>query len=162
MTTSVLNFGYQPFIRTVNTGSSPEAKKFELQTERVVAHFRDRASRQRALQELHEVWSRQGSTNQNGNHVDTIARETYELSKRFLNCLPSEVCSPEVSADPDGEISLDWYEGPTKQLSVSIGPGGKMTYAGIFGQGIKAHGTEAFDDAIPATVFDGIRRVYRR
>ena len=85
MTTSVLNFGYQPFIRTVNTGSSPEAKKFELQTERVVAHFRDRASRQRALQELHEVWSRPGLTIRNGNNVDAITRETYELGKRFLH-----------------------------------------------------------------------------
>lgn len=67
---------------------------------------------------------------------------------------------PHVSVDPDGEISLEWYRAPRLVFSVSVGPQGELTYAGLFGRS-KVHGLEIHTvDGIPREIRAGIQRVY--
>lgn len=49
-------------------------------------------------------------------------------AERFLRLLPDEVPVPEISPDPDGDISLDWKIGDF-QLTMSIGASDSVPYA---------------------------------
>jgi hypothetical protein len=80
---------------------------------------------------------------------------------RFLRYVPAGLPDPDVSIDPDGEVSLEWYRAPRKTFSVSIGRDGRLSYAGLFG-GSTLHGTEAyFADELPGEIRSGLRRVFQ-
>ena len=49
--------------------------------------------------------------------VDYDLRKTVE---QFLNSLPTIIPDPEISADPDGEISLDWCSEPRKVFTCNL------------------------------------------
>ena len=78
---------------------------------------------------------------------------------RFLNILPINTRLPEVSVDPDGEIVLEWYKAPRQVFSISVGTNGELVYAGLFGSN-KTNGTEFFEDEVPKTILDNLKRVY--
>ena len=71
---------------------------------------------------------------------------------------PRSVPAPEISAEPDGEIAFDWHEG-VGTFSVSVGPGGVLNYAGLFGKN-KVYGTEYWGDEIPGPIIDNVVRLY--
>lgn len=74
--------------------------------------------------------------------------------------LASDVPEPEISIDPDGEVAMEWHRAPRLVFSVSVGPRGELTYAGLFGRN-KVHGLETYvADGIPRAIRDGIRRVH--
>jgi hypothetical protein len=57
---------------------------------------------------------------------------TYINSLIFLSLLPEYLPLPELSADPDGAISMEWYRTPEWIFSISIDENGKIDYAGLF------------------------------
>lgn len=81
-------------------------------------------------------------------------------ARLFLNTLPTTAPIPEVSADPDGEVALDWDFGERKALTVSIGPTGRCTFAWMNGQST-IRGTEWMDDEIPASVAFALSQLAR-
>jgi hypothetical protein len=89
--------------------------------------------------------------------VDPLACFYAEL---FLSTLPTTAPIPDVSADPDGEISLDWDFGERRALTVSIGPTGRCTFAWMNGQS-KYRGTEWMGDEIPASVAFALSQLAR-
>ncbi|HUE81823.1 MAG TPA: hypothetical protein VMM84_06885 [Pyrinomonadaceae bacterium] len=90
--------------------------------------------------------------------AEPVLFESLENAKRFALALPFSLAAPEVSAEPDGEITFEWYSNPTRVFSVSIGPHNELTYAGIFGAS-RAYGTEVFHDEIPEIILSHIKRV---
>jgi hypothetical protein len=55
---------------------------------------------------------------------------------------------PSISAQPDGQLTLEWYRTATRTLSLSIDPDGFIHYAGLFGA--EEHfGTVAFLGGLP-------------
>ena len=161
MTTLALN-GYQPFARTVNTGSSPESRRVQEQTEAFVKHFRHRADRERVFEELDRVTSEASATGWDGYRGNPSNLSSYQLARRFLASLPTTLPVPEVAIDPDGDIGFDWYLDSKHLYTVSIGANGRLAYAGVFGSGARTHGTEVFDDNVPEVVIQNISRVFRR
>jgi len=89
--------------------------------------------------------------------AEAVLLESYENAKRFARSLPFSLSSPEVSADPDGEITFEWYSSPTRVFSVSVGPNNELHYAGLFGAS-RAYGTEVFHDEIPEVILSHIKR----
>jgi hypothetical protein len=75
----------------------------------------------------------------------------YYFAQVFLSALPTTAPSPEVSADPDGEVSFDWFFGERKALSISIGATGRCTFAWMLGQST-FRGTDWIEDEIPASI----------
>jgi hypothetical protein len=69
----------------------------------------------------------------------------------FLEALPTTTPIPEISADNDGEVALDWIFGPKKALTVSIDGRGRCAYAWMLGQ-INSRGTDWITDGIPANI----------
>ena len=113
--------------------------------------------RQAASRRLYEIREECGRSDWDGYGARAVSFRTYEKAKQFIGALPWGVAVPEISADPDGEISFEWYSAPSKVFSVSIGPTNELSYAGLFGAS-RTHGTEIFHDEIPQIVFSHIRR----
>ena len=81
-------------------------------------------------------------------------------AKRFLQMWPSSLPFPEIAAEPDGDIALEWIEARRLMFSLSISGNNRIAYAGVFGVN-ETHGTEYFGDVIPRIVLDSVRRVTR-
>lgn len=88
-----------------------------------------------------------------------VTRETVRRAVAFAWSLPRSLPTPEVSADPDGEISFDWLGASGTMFSVSINDRGRLAFAGRFSEKSKLHGTEEFVDACPSEVLRGIEKV---
>jgi len=78
----------------------------------------------------------------------------------LIQRLPSWAPNPEVSIDPDGEISLEWDSGRRCVFSVSVGPNGSLSFAGLFGEAIR-HGVQTFSGEIPTVLLRGIERTIK-
>jgi len=103
----------------------------------------DKLSRQ-----IEELYQDCAKANWDGYNAKPACRSLRKTVEKFLNALPTTISDPEINADPDGEISLDWCERPTKVFSISIGKRGRLSYAALDGQR-KTHGVEFFQKDIP-------------
>jgi hypothetical protein len=113
---------------------------------------------QDAYRQLYQVLEECGRSNWNGYGAQPVLFESYERAKRFVRALPFGIPMPEVSAEPDGEITFEWFASPTRVFSVSVGPNNELNYAGLFGAS-RTYGTEVFHDEIPDVVLSHIKRV---
>ncbi len=91
-----------------------------------------------------------------------VTRETVRRAVAFALSLPRSLPTPEVSADPDGEVSFDWLGASGTMFSVSVNERGRLAFAGRFSEKSKLHGTEEFVDACPPELLRGIEKVGRR
>lgn len=110
------------------------------------------------LEKLHSTFEKCNQPNWDGYFGLPVSFETYLKAKQFIESFPTALHAPEVSVDPDGEISFEWYQAPRKVFSVSVGPNNELTYAGLFGAS-KTHGIETFHDEIPRVVLENVQRV---
>lgn len=84
--------------------------------------------------------------------------ETVGAALRFAYCLPRFAPLPEVSVDPDGEISFDWLTRNGEMFSVSINKQNRLAYAGWFGEKSRIHGVEQLAETCPSEIVRGIQR----
>ena len=112
------------------------------------------------LHALEDEFRRACSMNWDGYGALPADPFSYNYAGEFLRLLPSHVPNPEISVDPDGEISMEWDCGPRNVFSVSVGRDGTLTYAGLFGYN-KAHGTEIYSGHIPANISTNLNRVLK-
>lgn len=84
--------------------------------------------------------------------------ETVRAALRFAYCLPRFAPLPEVSVDPDGEISFDWLTRTGEMFSVSINKQNRLAYAGWFGEKSRIHGVEQLAETCPSDIIRGIQR----
>jgi hypothetical protein len=88
--------------------------------------------------------------------VDSAATRTAES---IVRALPEGFPVPEVSAEPDGAISLDWAHSRSRVFTLSAGPTDRLAFAWLDGTD-KGHGVARFDGiTIPRRVIDGIRSI---
>ena len=111
------------------------------------------------LQSLNNVFKECSTDNWDGYGAKAIDRISFVQALRFIHSLPRTIPTPDLTAEPDGEIALEWYHGKRRIFSVSIGRTGELTYAGLFGSN-KTHGTEYFGDELPKTILDNIQRTF--
>jgi hypothetical protein len=117
-------------------------------------------SAEHALSELNDVLVEAAEAGWNGYGAKPLQTEAYINAKRFLEALPTTAPVPEVSADQDGEISLDWIFERGKALSISIGANGRCSYAWIRGRRI-SRGTDWLDDEIPSSIVLALGQLVR-
>ncbi|MDQ6950427.1 MAG: hypothetical protein Q9M26_02035 [Mariprofundales bacterium] len=80
------------------------------------------------------------------------------LAKQFLESLPLGCEAPTIGAEPDGQVTLEWYRAPTLMLSVSVSPTGELHYASLLGAS-KRYGSEPFSGVVPESVLDLVRKI---
>ena len=106
------------------------------------------------LERLASECSREGW---DGYGAEPVRPGTVAQAGRFLDALPKQFPVPAPGVEPDGCVTLEWYESPDWIVSVSVSPDCRLDYAAILGT-LKQHGSCVFADAIPATVLDLIKQ----
>lgn len=161
MNTAVLR-GPGLLTRSRSTGTSSYAEGLRKQREEIRRHLLTSLAVSRttdsALSELNEVRVEAACPGWDGHGARPINFDAYLQARRFLEALPTTTPPPEVSADPDGEVSLDWIFGPRKALTLSIGANGRCSYAWIRGKRT-SRGTEWLDDEVPTNILNALAQL---
>ena len=95
-----------------------------------------------------------------GEGAEPVSPATITKAQAFLSALPSDVPDPQVGPDPDGEVSLDWFDEPDWGVAIALNANGRLSYAAVFGAA-RAHGTERFREEVPRPVLELLRRLRR-
>ena len=99
---------------------------------------------------VHENWDGQGAA--------PINERALDYARRVVQMLPVTTPAPEVTVDPDGEVSFDWRADSRRSLSVSIDPLGTLRYASIVG-GSENFGAEPWRDGLPESILGLLQKV---
>ena len=137
-----------------STGVSDAAYRLKQALEESLEHYLE--SRLEFL--LPEIESLHDVSDGDSTPVDI---DTIRAATQFAYSLPRFGPLPEVSADPDGEISFDWV-GPSGELfSVSVNSQNRLAYAGWFGETSRIHGIEQLAEGCPQQIVRGIEKAIR-
>lgn len=109
-----------------------------------------------ALTSLERLASECSQEGWDGHGAEPIRPETIAQAGRFLGALPKQFPVPAPGVEPDGCVTLEWYESPDWIVSVSVSPDCRLDYAAILDKR-KKHGSCVFVDAIPVAVLDLIK-----
>jgi hypothetical protein len=93
------------------------------------------------FQQLDEVFEECYSDGWDGEQAKPISEEVLRCAERFLRSFPLGMEAPEVGAEPDGAITLEWYRSPNKVISISINPDGWVYWAALIGAS-RRHGAD--------------------
>ncbi len=115
----------------------------------------------KAHDELLDVCGEASNPNWDGYTGSAVVAETCEMARKLLSVLPLGTRMPAVAVDADGLVSLEWYHGPRRTLSISVSPDGELYYAALVGASSR-HGTHIFYGSLPQDLMDLIREVTSR
>ncbi len=164
MTVATTALSAQNFwVRSYNTGTSDTARNLQKIFEETVSDLRRSVTWNRigdAMTALMEAFEECSEPNWDGYGATPILAAAYEEARTFLNALPAQIPVPEIVPEPDGSIGFEWNNGPNRIFVASVNGIGLILYAGILGKCNKTHGTEVFDDFIPANIVESVKRVY--
>lgn len=161
-THTTTNFGGYQWLFGPNRGVSEDAVELQV---KIIRLSNDEPQsmlldKQDLLQELYEVFLECSEENWDGYGAKAIDPIFYSEAIRFFTALPiATIPRPEITVDPDGEVVFEWYNGPKRIFSISVGGNSELTYAGLFGSN-KTSGIEYFGDELPKTILENIQRVF--
>jgi hypothetical protein len=110
------------------------------------------------FEELLKTFEGCRNPNWDGYGAQAVREETYHVAHQFLTSLPSGTPAPSIGAEPDGQITAEWYRSPQRTLSVSVSPEGDLHYAALLGAE-RICGTETFRTRMPQVLADLIKRI---
>ncbi|MDP3030051.1 MAG: hypothetical protein Q8O04_11285 [Deltaproteobacteria bacterium] len=108
--------------------------------------------------ELRNIRNQCSSPDWDGYGALPVTDHTFIMALSFLKALPLGIPAPTVGAEPDGQITLEWYRSPRHILSISISPEGDLHYAALQGRR-KNYGTEPYWGDVPQIILDLIHQV---
>lgn len=152
--------GFSP--RIGSKAVSEDYQSIQREFRNTIAHLREPittgASYRAMIAALEHAYQSANASNWDGYGADAVKEHVRSEAERFLELLPSDLAMPEVSVDPDGDMSFEWLKSRRYVFSVSLSGNNKIVFAGICG-GNDIHGTESFGDTIPSIIIDAIRRL---
>lgn len=116
-------------------------------------------SRSVATEAIFEAWLATDESWKLGDDENAISEEVRDTAIHFVESLPLGFPLPEVTAEPDGHINLEWYREPRRVVSVSIAPSNRLAWAALIGTE-SPRGIVRFIDTIPVILLDQIARVF--
>jgi len=134
------------------------AEQVEQGLRRLLGSYSLGLARRQTFEQLYDLADECRAPNWDGYDASPIMPRTIGVASRFLEALPIGTRMPIVGAEPDGEVTFEWYRSPRRILSVSISPGGEIHYAALLGSS-KAYGTEPFFGEVPGVILQLVRRV---
>jgi hypothetical protein len=90
---------------------------------------------------------------------ETVSEDVWRTTKLFIQNLPLGFPQPDVTAEPDGHINLEWYQSPRRVISVSVAPNNRLHWAALIGTE-SPRGAARYTDRVPSTILDQIARVF--
>jgi hypothetical protein len=97
-----------------------------------------------------------------GPNSKAVSAAVLSYAEEFLDLLPDDIPAPEIAAVSEGEIEFEWYVGPDDNFCVSVGDGGRLSYAGRYSDkcGIaRSSGTEWLPHREPYRKHLGVYRL---
>ena len=77
--------------------------------------------------------------------ADELSRK---WTRKVLAAFPTRLGVPEIAFEPDGDAGLEWWRGPDRALTVSVGRNGELRYAARL-NAARVIGTGMFADGLP-------------
>lgn len=80
---------------------------------------------------------------------------------KLIYLLPSSIIfpMPTITAQPTGEIAIEWYRGRRSIFAVSLSGNNELIWAGLYGPN-KYHGIEYFGNSLPPAIITNLKRLY--
>ncbi len=97
-------------------------------------------------------------SNWNGEGADPVPDAAFEEARAFLYQFPAILPLPDVIAEPDGYLGLEWYRNKRLLYVVSFNGQGVLSCSGLIGQ-TKVYGTYYMDAGVPSEILRIITRV---
>lgn len=145
----------------ISRSNSDAARQLDEQLSRVNASLHDSialGAQSAVCGELADVYLECRHPNWDGFNALPVDPDSFELARAFLLSLPLGTSAPSAGAHPDGQISLEWYNGPRRSLTISFDPVGNLHYAAFAGPS-RACGTAAFDGEAPHIILELIEQI---
>jgi hypothetical protein len=95
--------------------------------------------------ELQAIWDEVREPNWDGYDALPVPREALINARKLVNALPRDLPGPSAGAEPDGQLTLEWYRDPRCTLSVSVGHDNELHFAALLGKN-SICGTASFVD----------------
>lgn len=116
-------------------------------------------SRSVATEAIIEAWQAPDENWKLNDEEVAVSDEVKETAIQFVESLPLGFPQPEVTAEPDGHLNLEWYREPRRVVSVSIAPNNRLHWAALIGTE-SPRGVARFIDRVPTIILDQIGRVF--
>ncbi len=114
---------------------------------------------------LGEISSAAATANWDGLGAKAVSTRTLSQTRRILAMLqillPQTTPPPEILAESDGEISVDWTAGLARTISISIGDHGRINFAAQFGEEGEVHAWQSVDTTNAIRLEEDLREVAR-
>lgn len=141
-------------VKSYGTGFSEESKALEKKFDTIFAHESEAISLgwERALKDrLWDAFERCSVEGWDGADAEPISWEACKSAERFINLLPNEIVAPDIVAEADGQIALDWQKGEDRIFSIGF-EGTAVNFAGYFGEKRRVRGRDVIEDEIPDAI----------
>lgn len=80
-------------------------------------------------------------------------------AEALIRALPESIPAPEISAEPDGQISFDWLPSRTRTFTLSVNVSNRLAYAWIDGAN-RGNAAEVFErGALPSRLLNELRHI---
>ena len=93
-----------------------------------------------------------GERNWDGENADPVTPESVSAALRVVEELPSDVETPELSVDPEGNIEFDWHLDNGTMFTISVGSTGDVAISGLYLGEAKLTGMEEDSNGNPLTL----------
>ena len=117
-------------------------------------------NRYSALAELETMLEGLMEDGWDGDQAPAVTMQTVQNVQMFLAALPADIPDPEFAPEPyEGAISLEWYGGYRRVVSVSIHDSQRIAFAALQGTDVSNGAYKFNEDHIPSTVLSSIREI---
>ncbi len=103
--------------------------------------------------------SKCSEANWDGYGAHPVTSDAFGEAWKLIQLLPSFIPAPEITAEPAGEIGLEWRKGRRLVFVVSVSGKQTITYAGLFGDN-ETHGSEYFGESLPSIILENLKRLF--
>jgi len=119
--------------------------------------FSRKSAKSKVAAEILDIYNECSSEDWDCYGAEPVQWETVEQAFKFLELLPEDYLMPEICADPDGDICLEWYGAKGWIFSVSFIEDGIMVYVTSFGNEKLKSGNSILDSSIPLVILESIK-----
>jgi len=112
-----------------------------------------------ALNDLYDFYYDCREPNWDGFGAEPVGEASFLKAYNLIRSLPLGHPRPSIGAEPDGQITLEWYRNPNRVLSVSVDPRGVLHFAGLFGADKQSGRITIFPDETPDELIHLVRKI---
>ena len=141
--------------------SRSSQEDFNERVEEEARRWEHLASAQKRLDEIDAIVKlpeRYREKNWDGLDAAPIPELAFQEARNFLRKLPPSVPMPEVIAEPDGYLGLEWYTNKWLLYVVSFNGSGVLSCSGLIGSE-RIYCPRYMDEGIPAEILRNIAKV---